>query len=255
MSARAFGLALLLGVSAFILWVLAAIPVSRAPGPAPETPLALRVPPETPSPVKRIPSHEPGPARVLGVEGARLRVETGSGERLYAAGELLPDGRVVVGFEGGESRVFDGERILRGTDEGWTEVEDFELPPAWGTELPPLSEGLKTAVLDTFDAILLDPSSAQLAVDALLDAGEVIVPVLGQRIGGRRACTAQFVLPDGRVVAPRDEGALVLVLLEALTGRRFGDPTKTRDPIEREELEATWSAVLGLDPPESQSSR
>ena len=249
MSPRLLGLSLLLGVLVFISWVLLSIPGLSAPAAAPEglAPLALRVPPETPSAVERVPSHEPGPARVLEVEGDRLRVETASGERLYAAGELLPDGRVVVGFDGGRVRIFDGERILSGSGEAWTPVEDFELPPAWGPEFPPLSEGLKRAVLDTFDSILLDPSSAQLAVDALLDAGEIIVPVLGRRIGRRRACCAQFVLPDGRVVAPRDEGALVLVLLEALTGRHFGDPSQVRDPIEREELVATWSAVLGLD--------
>ncbi|MEM1023991.1 MAG: hypothetical protein AAGD10_18545 [Myxococcota bacterium] len=244
MSARPLGLGLLGADLLFIGWVTSLAFPFRPEGPS----LGLRIQPETPSPVRRVPAHEPGPARVLEVRDRRVLADTDSGRRAFGTGELLPDGRLVVGFEGETARLFDGAQIVVGStdDQGWTAVEDFELPPPLSPELPPLSEALQAAALDTFDSIIVDPGSAQLAVDALLDAGEVIAPVLGRRLGGRTLCVAQFVLPDGRVVAPPDDGVLVLVLLEALTGRRYGDVSSLEDPIERAEIEATWAGMLGV---------
>jgi hypothetical protein len=179
----------------------------------------------------------------------RALMSAGEAVRAYGIGDEVGTD-LLVAIESDAVRVMRQGRILRLTPGGEAAlVEDFrERPQSLGKRLPPADPELESAVYATLELLRADPGSAQLGFDALIDAGEAIVPYLVRRATSLATIAGwPLRLPDGRRLAPRREGVAVQAALEAITGQRFGD---VLDPEAGDEavLDAgvAWASWLGL---------
>jgi hypothetical protein len=181
-------------------------------------------------------------------ENRRALFRRGEEVRAFAIGDLVgPD--VVVGIEREAARLSRGQVIVRVTAAGAAEVvEAFahaDAARSWSVTEDP---ELRDAVFETL-ALLRDPEPrrAQVAVHALIQAGEAIVPYLALRAASLTPLPGwALALPDGRHVAPTREGVAVQAVLEVITGQRFGDVLDgTASDTEVLDAGAAWVAGLG----------
>ncbi|MGF1511199.1 MAG: hypothetical protein ACFB9M_17030 [Myxococcota bacterium] len=178
--------------------------------------------------------------------------------RAFAIGDVLPDGSILTAIRPSHIEVYtpedrierwpvrDGSRGLAAR----TLVEAFESssPLAQTGPAGPLPDDLVRIVFETLALLRSgDVEASQMAFDALMDAGEPIVPVLLRRVDSlERLPGVPITLPDGRQWTPVWEGLVVQVVLQSITGHRFGDPLAERID-ERRALEAArkWELFLG----------
>lgn len=215
-----------------------------------------------PLPERRVPpglsdpktSGEPELVRIVGSEGwdrRRAWIRVGGEVRAFAVGDLLPGGDLVVAIEPGAVKLSRGEVVVALTaDAPLRVVEDFPMadPAFTGRRRGPIDPELEAAALETLELVRLgEPRTARIAVDALVAAGELVVPFLVRRTGSLEPLSGVVVeLPDGRRIAPRFEGAVAQAVLEVITGQRFGDVLSSEATAE-EVLAAAddWASWLG----------
>jgi hypothetical protein len=175
--------------------------------------------------------------------------------RAYAVADSLPGGEVILAIAPDRVRISSGETVVELAKDGAAQViEDFPLAdqplgPRFETQVAPPDPELEAAVYDTLALLQLgEPQTAQVAIDALVGAGEAIVPFLVRRADSlQRFPAVQVNLPDGRRLSPRWEGVAAQAALEAITGQRFGD-VLAADVTAEEMLDAagSWRSWLGL---------
>lgn len=236
-------------------------PSTRAPAPrgrelAPFTPAVL------PQPARRVPPDVELDAdaspELVGIAWAdawddrRALLAWRDEVRAYAVSDFVPGGDVVVGIAADAVTLSRGDTVVRLSKAGVAEVvEDFPLAerPRIGRPAPPPDPELEAAVYETLALLQLgEPATSQVALDALVDAGEAVVPYLVQRADSlQRLPPMQLRLPDGRHFSPRWEAVAAQAALEAITGQRFGDvlaPDVTGDRVL--DAAAAWRSWLGL---------
>jgi hypothetical protein len=175
--------------------------------------------------------------------------------RAYAIGDLLPHGSLLVGVSTGAAEVMVADRTLvRLTSDGRVAlVEDFRTADE-GQALRVVADRdapYRSALLDTLAlARSEDPAIAQQAVDALIDGGEPVVEVLIGRVDSLLPLPGielAFPSGDGRRLAPRTEGDLIIGILERLTTQTFGDIGDPRlDEPKRQEIRRAWLRWWGI---------
>jgi hypothetical protein len=248
------GLAGLGSTLGFTGWVGAS-----AVSPPPGTPHRLRPPPGyvAPQPERHPPlgSDAARTIRLVGVDGdstwrdrRALISADGAEPRAYAPGEMLPDQSLLTAVRSDGIDVFTPDDVvLRWPLHGEPEVqEDFHVPESTTvSRRRETSAELRDAVLETLElARSGDSDIAQLAFDALLDAGEPVIDVLLLRVASEvRLAWVSVELPDGRVYTPPTEGGFVMLLLEAITGHRV--PGGDGDRSSRQAAAVRWLAYLG----------
>jgi hypothetical protein len=182
----------------------------------------------------------------------RALLRWGEDVRAYAVSDLIPGGDVVVGIARETVTLSRGDTVVELSRDGSTRViEDFPLADralTGGPAAPPDPE-LEAAVYETLELLQLgEPGTSQLAMNAIFEAGELVVPYLVRRADNLQPLPpVQLDLPDGRTFSPRWEAVAALAALEVITGQRFGDvmaPGATPEQVL--EAAATWRSWLGL---------
>lgn len=242
-------------------------PDRATPEPALVVSLVPLQPAVLPPPVRRVPpgldlESEERPT-LVGVawseawEDRRVVLAHRADERAYAIGDLVPGGDAVVSIARDAVVLSRGDVVVRLDPDGAESVvEDFPLADPWtGAQFDPaapVDPELEAAVYETLALFRAgDARTAQVAMDALVGAAELIVPYLIRRADSLEPLPAPRVeLPDGRVVAPRWEGAVAQAALEAITGQRFGDVLHP-DATEAAVIDAArdWRSWLGIGEP------
>ncbi len=184
-------------------------------------------------------------------EEARALIWHAGAVRAYAIGDLVPGGAAVVAIHpAAVDLAHVDHQVYRLSRQTYAVIEDFPLavrPRA--RRLPPPAPGLREAVEETLAmARGPDAGSAQVAVDALVEAGEPVVRFLAEKAGSLVALPGWTVrLPGGQEAAPTLEGALAQAILEGITGQRFGD-VLAPDVLPSEVVASAedWASWLGL---------
>ena len=231
-------------------------PESRGLGLAPFAPAVL------PSPARRVPPDvdldAEDPPELVGVVWAdawddrRALLRWRDDVRAYAVSDFVPGGDVVVGIARDAVTLSRGDTVVRLSKDGVAQVvEDFPLADrTWtGEAAAPPDPELEAAVYETLALLQLgEPATAQVAMNALVEAGELVVPYLVRRADDLQPLPPlQLSLPDGRVFSPRWEAVAAQAALEAITGQRFGDVLAPDVTVDRVlDAAAAWRSWLGL---------
>ncbi|MCB9647572.1 MAG: hypothetical protein H6730_13355 [Deltaproteobacteria bacterium] len=174
--------------------------------------------------------------------------------RLYAIGDLLPHGSLLVAVSTAAVDVLVADMELVRLDEkgGLRSIHDFRTaleaqPLARAPELADAYvEGAAAAVQATLSE---DPEVVQAAIDALIEAGEPAVELIIAEASSEAPVAAYpYRFPSGgeRQGTPVVQGDVVIGVLEAVTGQTFGDvfrPDITR--AERLEIAGKWRSWWG----------
>lgn len=226
-------------------------------------PLAPFTPSTIPEPARVVPRGlvlEPGAApELVGVQWAdawedrRALFRRNDDVRAYAVTDSLPGGEVLLSISPDGVTVSRDDSVVRLSSAGEVEVvEDFPMADrrdGFESRAAPVDPELEAAVYETLALLQLgEPETAQLALDALVAAGEAVVPFLVQRADSLQSLpSVQVDLPDGRSFSPRWEGVAAQAALEAITGQRFGDVLATDVTLEQIlDAAESWRSWLGL---------
>jgi len=187
-------------------------------------------------------------------ESRRALIRVRGEIRAFAVGDFVPGGALVVAIDDARALLSRDDHVVElGVGASAVVAEDFPLAEARPHRTFAPDPALEAAVDDTLALLHVgEPRTTQVAVDALVEAGEIIVPYLVRRAGRMATLPGvRFRLPDGRGLAPRYEGAAVQAILEAITGQRFGDvfePDASRAQIASAAAAwASWSGVATFE--------
>ncbi len=177
--------------------------------------------------------------------------QKGKDTRKYAIGDLLPHGNLLVGIkeQSIDILVGDAELVRLSIDAVPRSLTDFSegrgsLPKRKAAKLS--QEFIQVAHQAVADTLQSDPQSVQAAIDALIEAGDPAVEILVQYMDSRKEVWPHsYAFPTGSdgLRRPQNQGALILCILEAVTGKSFGDPTVAED---LPEVLALWEEWWGL---------
>lgn len=174
--------------------------------------------------------------------------------RLYAIGDLLPHGSLLVAVSTAavDVLVADMELVRLYEKGGLRSIHDFRTaleaqPLARAPELADAYvEGAAAAVQATLSE---DPEVVQAAIDALIEAGEPALElIIAEATSEAPVAAYPYRFPSGgeRQGIPVVQGDVVIGVLEAVTGQTFGDvfrPDITR--AERLEIAGKWRSWWG----------
>lgn len=169
-------------------------------------------------------------------EGRRASIEDRATRdvRVYAIGDLLPYGSLLVGISTASIdvmvsdaylvRIYENGKIKSLHDLS-SVYEPSALPIVKNAE-PPDADVVRLALIDLRND---DPTVVQAAIDTLISAGdpsiELLVPHVADVIPVR---SAEYAFPSGSAIEmrPRVSGELVMMILGRITGQTFGDLAK-----------------------------
>lgn len=169
-------------------------------------------------------------------EGRRASIEDRATRdvRVYAIGDLLPYGSLLVGISTASIDVMVGDAYLvrlyengkiKSLHDLSSVYEPSALPIVKNPE-PPDADVVRLALIDLRSD---DPTIVQTAIDTLISAGdpsiELLIPHVADVIPVR---SAEYAFPTGSAIEmrPRVSGELVMMILGRITGQTFGDLAK-----------------------------
>lgn len=174
--------------------------------------------------------------------------------RLYAIGDLLPHGSLLVAVSTGAVDVLVADMELVRLDEQGRlhSVHDFRT----ALEARPLARapGLGAAYVEGAEAALQatlseDPAVVQAAIDALVEAGEPALELIIDAAASEAPVAAYpYAYPSGgRARGPPEvQGDVVIGVLEAVTGQTFGEVLRPGiTAAERRDIADKWRSWWG----------
>jgi hypothetical protein len=165
---------------------------------------------------------------------ARIEDRASSVVRAYSIGDLLPRGSLLVGISTKSADIMVGDaHLVRLYDDGRIEaLRDLSaIEPYTPTEVkipidPDYEDKLRLALIDAGGE---DPARVQKAIDQMIAAGDPGLDLLIPQVDSMVPLVdGEYEFPSGSEVKkrPRVLGELIMLVLERITGQRFGDATK-----------------------------
>jgi hypothetical protein len=181
---------------------------------------------------------------------AEIEDRTKGDVRGYAIGDLLPHGSLLVGISTTTADIMVGDtHLVRLYDDGRIEpMEDLSkaeiggITPVSGRASDPDEEDkIRLALIDARSD---DPTTVQTAIDQLIAGGDPVIDLLMPYVDSMIPVrSAEYAFPSGSELQARPKvlGEIVMLVLERITGQKFGDAT--REDLadeERAQMARSW---------------
>jgi hypothetical protein len=185
---------------------------------------------------------------------ARIEDRTSHAVRAYSIGDLLPKGALLVGISTKSADIMVGDKhLVRLHDDGHVEalndLSELELDVPTEVKVPIDPDYADKLRLALIDARGDDPAVVQQAIDRMIAAGDPGIDLLIPHVDSTAPVhEAEYAFPSGSELKkrPRVMGEMVMLILERITGQRFGDATKEGlTDEERRGIAAAWKRWWG----------
>jgi hypothetical protein len=181
---------------------------------------------------------------------AEIEDRTSGESRTYAIGDLLPHGSLLVGISTTTADIMVGDaHLVRLHEDGRIEpIEDLSkaeiggIVPVKGAAADPVdSDKVRLALIDVRGD---DPTQVQAAIDELIAGGDPAVEILMPQVDSLLPVRqAEYAFPSGSELQARPKvlGEIVMLVLERITGQKFGDVAKEElKDEERRRIARAW---------------